>query len=349
MDTITHGLSGVLLGRALSDRLKKLKPKAFVLIGVLAAIFPDFDFLFILKSKEAYLEFHRSITHSLFLLPFWAFLISFFFSWLARNKILLHKGWIEEGATNKEIVKETFALSSLGILSHIGADVITNYGTMFLFPIDNTKFAISSVYIIDLWFTGIIVAGILASWFVKKDQYLMARIFLVILLGYISLTQHIKYEVENYALVSLRTVHPQPSKLIIFSNPMAFSPYNWSVTAYDEEKEVYYNSEFNLNEVKIMRNNTWLTIPRWGYNKNQENVAKSAWNDPEFEFFRSFLRIPVFNSFSKKDGKVCTYFRDLRYTNPLKDTENPFIYGLCVTKDGHKYHARSVEGVEIPL
>lgn len=349
MDTITHGLSGALLGRALSNRGKKIKPKAFILIGALAATFPDFDFLFILKSKEAYLEYHRSITHSLFLLPIWALLISFFFSWLATNKILLHKDWIEDGATKKDIIKESFSLCVLAILFHIGSDVITSYGTMFLSPFDNTRFEIGSVYIIDLWFTGIIVTGLLASWFIKKDQYLMARIFITLLLGYIALTQHIKKEAEQYALISLESIVQDTSNLIIFSHPMAFSPYNWSITAYDEEKQIYHVSEFNLNDVKVLRNNQWHTINRWGHNESQENIAKLAWKDPEFSLYRWFFKIPAFNSFIKNDEKVCAYFKDLRFNRPIKGSENPFIYGLCVTKDGKKYRSRAVNGIDNPM
>jgi inner membrane protein len=347
MDILTHGLTGALLGRALSNNIKKLKPKTFILIGAFAAIFPDFDFLFILKSTSTYLEYHRSITHSLILLPIWAFLISLFFSWLLRNKILLHKNWIEEGSTNKAILKEVYLLSFLSILSHILSDVITDFGIMLLSPFINTRFEIGNMYMIDFWFSGIVLTGILASWFIKKDSYLMARIFFIFLLGYISLAQHSKFEAERYALLSLRAVHPNPSKLTIYSNPMPFSPYNWSITAYDSEKDVYYNSKFSLNEVKIMRNNTWQTIKRWGNNNAQESIAKLAWNDPSFSMYRWFIKIPAFYSVIKRDTKICVYFQDLKFSQP--DHDNPYIYGICLTKDGKKYNSRLVQGVDNSL
>jgi inner membrane protein len=347
MDIITHGLTGALLGKALSNNVKKLKPKTFILIGAFAAIFPDFDFLVILKSKAAYLEYHRSLTHSLFLLPIWALLISLLFSWLLRNKLLFHKDWVEDGTTNKEILKETYFLAFLSILTHILCDVITNYGTIFLSPFINTRFEMGSVYIVDLWFSGIVLAGILASWVAKKDSYLMARTFFIVLLGYISLAQHSKFEAERYALLSLKAVHSDPSKLTIYSDPMAYSPYNWSVTAYDPEHDVYYNSRFNLNEVKIMRNNTWQTVKRWGNNSGQESIAKLAWNDDAFAMYRWFIKIPAFHSVIKNDTKICIYFQDLKFSSPFDN--NPFIYGNCLTKDGKKYHSQWIEGVDTPI
>lgn len=347
MDTITHGLSGALLGRALSNRIKKLQPKTFILVGTIAAMFPDFDFLFILFGKENYLANHRGITHSIILMPIWAFLISWFFAWLLKNKHLLHKDWVDETATEKEIIKELFFLSFFSILLHVLCDIITSFGTMFLAPVDRTRFEIGSVYIVDLWFTGIIVTGLLASWFVKKDQYLMSRIFLTILVGYVGFTQHIKSEAEQYGLGSLKMVHADPSKLTLYSVPMAFSPYNWSITAYDAEKEVYYTSEFNINAVKIFKDNTWKKTNRWGATESEQTVAKTAWSDPTFGIFPWFIKIPAFNSIIKNEQKVCVYFKDLRFTSPIGD--NPFVYGLCVTKDGKKYRSHLIEGVDNPL
>lgn len=347
MDTITHGLSGALLGRSLSNKVKKLKPKTFILIGAFAATFPDFDFLFRLISQESYLANHRGITHSFLIMPIWAFLISYFFSLLLRKKLLLHKDWIEEGVTHNEVIKETFLLTYLGLLIHVVADIITSYGTMILSPFNNARFEIGSVYIIDLWFTGIIVAGIFASWFVKKDKYLMARVFLSILFSYVALTQHVKREAVDYATVSLRAVHPSPSDLIIYSNPGAFSPYNWAITAYDPKKEVYYISEFNIKDVKILRNNNWKTIHRWGNKDIEQSISKIAWEDPDFSMYRGFMKIPAFHSVIKNDEKVCVYFSDLRFSNPIR--ENPFVFGICVTKNGKKYRSHSVQGIDKPM
>lgn len=347
MDIITHGLIGALLGRSLSNQVKKLKPKTFILIGAFAAVFPDFDLLLNLISKTTYLEYGGGFTHSLFLLPTWALLISLIFSWMLRNKILFYKNWIQEDSSNLEMVKETYLLISLSILIHVACDVITNNGARFLAPAFNTNFEMGSIYVVDLWLSGIVLLGVLASWFVKKDNYLMGRTFFIVLLGYISLAQHSKFEAERYALFSLQSVNSDPSKLIIYADPMAFSFYNWSVTAYDPQKEIYYNSKFNLNEVKIMRNNTWQTVNRWGDNKIQESVAKLAWNDTSFSMYRWLIKIPAFKTIIKEDTKVCVYFQDLKHSSNF--VNNPLVYGMCLTKDGKNYHSNLVNGVDNPL
>jgi len=47
----------------------------------------------------------------------------------------------------------------LSIGAHIAGDVITSYGTMLLAPLSDWRAAIGTTFIIDLWFSGIIVAG----------------------------------------------------------------------------------------------------------------------------------------------------------------------------------------------
>ena len=53
-------------------------------------------------------------------------------------------------------------LLALGL--HIAGDVITSFGTMIYAPFSNARVAWSTTFIIDLWFSGIIVAGLAAAW-----------------------------------------------------------------------------------------------------------------------------------------------------------------------------------------
>src|SRR5689334_11517634 len=72
MDTLTHALSGALLGRAVSN---KNIPRR-VAAGFFACAAPDLDFVISFAGPVEYLLNHRGVTHSLILLPAWALLYS---------------------------------------------------------------------------------------------------------------------------------------------------------------------------------------------------------------------------------------------------------------------------------
>ena len=75
MDSLTHAITGAVIGKALED--EEVKPWGTI-AGVATGFFPDSDFVLGLINRQFYLQYHRDFTHSLILIPFYAF----FFSWL---------------------------------------------------------------------------------------------------------------------------------------------------------------------------------------------------------------------------------------------------------------------------
>ncbi|MBS0543155.1 MAG: metal-dependent hydrolase, partial [Proteobacteria bacterium] len=98
MDTLTHALSGALVGRLLARRRASSSSASsadgfssaalggvavpvppvwqFVVAGTVAATFPDLDFVLGWVSELAYLRGHRGVTHSIVLLPLWGLAIA---------------------------------------------------------------------------------------------------------------------------------------------------------------------------------------------------------------------------------------------------------------------------------
>ena len=103
MDTLTHVLSGALSGRCLSSRVKKTSTKAFILVGAGAALFPDLDIVMKFVSDEFYLLNHRGFSHSFFFIPIFAILLSAFFAFLFTKSKWFKNGWVEAGASFKNV------------------------------------------------------------------------------------------------------------------------------------------------------------------------------------------------------------------------------------------------------
>jgi len=151
MDTLTHALSGALLARATAPAVENertLPLRRRLVVGFLAAAAPDLDFVVAWFGPVEYLLHHRGVTHSLVLLPLWAWL-------LARLAAL---AWHRDRPW-----QAYFGVIALGLGAHIAGDWITSFGTIVFAPVSDARYALSTTFIIDLWLSGIIVAALAAA------------------------------------------------------------------------------------------------------------------------------------------------------------------------------------------
>ena len=165
MDTITHGIAGALIGKALcsGDNMFPPKPMSRARIVTWAlmagAIFPDSDVLRDIFSRNDLLmiTWHRSLTHSLLLLPLFSLLLAALTQWIARR--------LEWDAPPFATLTTVYAV---GILSHILLDLVTTFGTMVWSPLAWTRPAWDLIFIVDFSFTGILLIPQLLAW-VHRD------------------------------------------------------------------------------------------------------------------------------------------------------------------------------------
>jgi len=127
MDTITHGIAGALIGKAVfrGEELFAGHPmnrgRLITWSLMLGAIFPDCDVVRDIFSHDRLLivTWHRSITHSLVVLPLWALLLAGITRAVAN--------WRKWEAPSFATLS---AIYGVGILSHILLDLVTTFGTM---------------------------------------------------------------------------------------------------------------------------------------------------------------------------------------------------------------------------
>jgi len=176
MDTITHGIAGALIGKALfrGDDLfsrRAINPARVVTWALmLGAIFPDSDVFRDMLSKNDLLmiTWHRSITHSLLCLPIFALLLAYVTQQIAR--------WRKWEAPSLAALTGIYAA---GILSHILLDLVTTFGTMVWSPLDWSRPAWDLLFIVDFSFAGILLIPQLLEW-VNRDAPHAKRRALVI-------------------------------------------------------------------------------------------------------------------------------------------------------------------------
>lgn len=145
MDPVTHGVSGLIGANFL--KLKFALPTRYGWLFLLGAVFPDIDNVAGFLGREAYILHHRGITHSLiFALLFPAVVASILKLLSPRWNFFL-----------------TWITLSASMALHIFFDIITSYGTQILTPFSRHRFALDWVFIVDPFFTGIMLLLILLS------------------------------------------------------------------------------------------------------------------------------------------------------------------------------------------
>ena len=172
MDTITHGIAGALIGKAVfrgEDMFASQPMNRGRLITwslMLGAIFPDSDVIRDIFShdKLLVLTWHRSITHSLVMLPLWALLLA---------------GITRAFANSRKWEPPSFAaitgVYAVGILSHILLDLVTSFGTMIWSPLKWSRPAWDLIFIVDFTLTAIFLVPQFLAWECSNPEKMKRR------------------------------------------------------------------------------------------------------------------------------------------------------------------------------
>jgi len=172
MDTITHGIAGALIGKAVFGgedmfaRRPLNRARIVTWTLMLGAIFPDSDIVRDVFSRDQLLimTWHRSVTHSLLCMPFFALALAALTQWCAR--------W------RKWDVPSFAALTGIyvvGILSHILLDLATTFGTMIWSPLNWSRPAWDLLFIVDFTLTALLFCPQLLAWVYRQPKNLKNR------------------------------------------------------------------------------------------------------------------------------------------------------------------------------
>ncbi len=175
MDTITHGIAGALIGKAVfrGEDLFTSKPmnRARIITWslMLGAIFPDSDIVrdWFSSNQMLILTWHRSFTHSLVCMPIFALVLAAITRWFAR--------WRKWDAPSFAVLTGLYAV---GILSHIFLDLVTSFGTMIWSPLQWSRPAWDLIFIIDFTFSALLLCPQILAWVYRQAEGLKNRAIL---------------------------------------------------------------------------------------------------------------------------------------------------------------------------
>jgi inner membrane protein len=336
VDTLTHALAGALIARATAPRSPQ--PDALPLgrrmgVGFLAAAAPDCDFVLGYLSPLSYLYHHRGVTHSVLLVPVWAVLLSVVFAAIWRFR----PGW-----------RAYVGVTAWCLASHIVLDLITSFGTMIFAPFSDARLALSATFIIDLWFTGIILAGLVAC-AIWRHSRVPAVAGVAVLMGYVGLQVVLQHRAIEFGEEYARSLGLH--KAVVTAVPRPVSPFNWTVIVADDERYHYAHVNLIRHKARSAADATsgfvqrldaayrplgaaqWKRAERYASRPEDMAFVREAFSQPAFRFFRWFAAYPVLRDVEANGAARCAWFHDLRFVTPGRN-ETPFLYGMCRDEGG---------------
>ncbi|MDP1786126.1 metal-dependent hydrolase [Nitrosomonas sp.] len=334
MDPITHALSGALLARAAAappssqrhPEQTDLPLRLQVTAGFIAAAFPDVDLVLRLIDTLTYLNWHQGPTHSLILLPLWAWLLAWLFSGFSRGRY----AW-----------KLFYRSACLGLAIHIAGDLITSYGLMLFAPFSIERFSLPLAFVIDPWFSLIIIAGLVVSW-----RYPQRRIpsiaALAGLCGYGIFLWTLHQQAVKIAIRHANAYAMPHAQINVLPQPL--SPFHWKIIIRHDEN--YQLALVNLGQTtnqqqdptawllsrmaaayRPVAENDWQIHPQFGDDPTTMALVREAWLHPVLEPFRAFAAFPVLERIEISEQGLCVWFYDLRFKFP--ELPPSFRYGVC--------------------
>jgi inner membrane protein len=332
VDTLTHTITGAVIAGAISDeRIGLWGP----ITGLAVGAFPDSDFILGLFNRHFYLAYHREFTHSVLLIPFYALLF----------------GWAFVKVSRRPNFWSFYKICLLVLLSHVVLDLFTSYGTMIFSPFFKHRYSWDVVFIIDLIFSGIIMAPWLVSLFWKRRSQWICRGALIAVTIYSGLcwTQH------HRAIEETKTFAKGLDEKIVevASLPQPLSPFRWA-NYVETDSRVYQGFVDFLRKGPLdpgdgepgLVSRFWAAARRLNplYDppgkvryESWPRLQPSPWVERALstdgvKFYYWFARFPVVKSVNSTDGRHRVEFMDARFLVP--SIRLPFVYYVEFNNSG---------------
>jgi inner membrane protein len=195
-------------------------------------------------------------------------------------------------------------ISYLGVLSHVGLDLLNNYGVRVLMPFSNRWFYLDSVFIIDPWLWLAFGVGIWLA--VTRDRERHAQVALIVAAVYIGAMVVSARIARDIVRDDWRTRHGrEPHALMV--GPMPLTPFTRMVI-------VDGGAEYATGVFKwFSRGVTYdgRTVPK---NDQHPAVRAAIAKEPRFRAVLIWARFPFYEIERTPRGDIVT-LRDVRFGN----------------------------------
>ena len=237
MDSVTQLVFGAAVGEAAMGR--KVGNRA-ILWGSIAGTLPDLDVFVPLGDPVSDFTYHRSASHSLFVLA----LLTPLLVWLVTR---IH-------ADTRPLFRRWLLMIYLVFATHVLLDSLTAYGTQIFWPLSDLPVSLSTLFIIDPSYSLPLLVGVIAALAMTRDNdrgHLVNRAGLIISSVYLGWSLVAKTVVESSFSSALRDQGIAYERM--FTTPAPFNTLLWRAVARDENGyyEGYYSLLDDNNDIRF--------------------------------------------------------------------------------------------------
>lgn len=303
MDTLTHTLVGLALGRAGLSRMCERSPWVLVL----AANAPDIDVLSLAGGPLKFLEWHRQATHSFLAIPLLA---------LAVATVASAGG---SGHARRGGFWRMAVVAFVGIATHIALDWLNEWGVMLLWPFSREWFAAGAVHLVDVWVWLILAAAFVPTFLARLVSSEIgaqpprggtAAIFALLLL---MIYCTVRGQLHRRALATLdaRLYGSGVAPVRVLAVPDAMNPFRWESLV--ETARFWWYGSVNLREEFDP------LAGRITYKPSAGTWMRWATKSTTISQFQSLAQIPYWNTgpWDVPEGSSRVELGDLRFGGPL--------------------------------
>jgi inner membrane protein len=337
VDPLTHLATGVICSQLLPAPSRWWAATA----GAVFALLPDVDYFFIFWDRLAFIRYHRGFTHSLVALPLFAL------AGALLGRVLGGPRWFNP----------LFILGLAVLGSHLLLDLATSYGTQLLSPFSRRRFSLDWIFIIDPYFTALLLAGAIAAlswplWGPRLGAWLLAAaaVYLLVCASY-----------HHQALDLARQIFPdvKPGGQNVAALPQPFSSRRWQLIAAGpgEIQQAFVQFPFEAalglesleGQAAVVSVTPGQTCPAAASPYQPPgHLTIQTWNaapaaavySPEAKAilasFLEFARFPLLCQAESQDGEQLMEWRDLRFSIPGRVF--PFVLQLRLDAQGRLQH-----------
>ncbi|PTM59930.1 metal-dependent hydrolase [Desmospora activa] len=257
LDTVTHALLGYAVYAATKQRDWSKKERiGYAATAIVASELPDIEGFTEVISQEAYLTWHRAITHSYLATPVLAL--------LTVGIVILFNRSIR--------FKTAFGLALLALVVHISFDLFNTWGTGIWEPLSSERYSLGFLPIIDV----VILLAFVTAFLLRRrfDSIRVFRTFWAVILLYVA-----AQGIQGAALAS--EVRTQVSNPDYVTFQASFVPTQFQLVAREGDRFLYYQGSL------------WTGITPLGEEQDNRkahtSAVKEALKDGEVQALVRFL------------------------------------------------------------
>lgn len=254
MDSITQALLGASVAALVAP--KEIR-KSALLAGAILGTLPDLDVLLQHTNQIDRFTEHRGFSHSLLVLPFLSVALMPIFKKLFCQM------------SNKRL----YFFILLPLITHPLLDSLTAYGTQLFYPLKVTPVFISSIFIVDFFYTFWLLVGVILylAWsglrWVNSLGIVLSSFYLLIGIG-----------LQNIATNELVKAYPQTNAKDWYVGALTASPFCWR--GVHKNSDNYIEVAFNILNPSFMPAHTYEILPESSYPESAE-LNKLRWFNPD--------------------------------------------------------------------